>query len=356
LAARDGVLWARLDGRAMAPASEIAHRGVSRRLALCVTLLALAACAATLSTGSCASGAESTGVRLWTIHYIAHNGADRLATVILPAWYGPRNDPPLPLVISPHGRGGNGRTNAELWGDLPAVGGFAVVNPDGMGRLLRHFSYGYAGQIDDLARMPGFVTKALPWLHVDSRRIYALGSSMGGQETLLLVARHPHLLAGAAAMDSVTDMTRRYRQLPTVPCSRSCLQHWRRPYGLVLQSTMRREVGGAPEGVPGAYATRSPLSLAPLIAASGVPLQIWWSREDHIVSDQKHQSEALLDELLRLNSCAPVSGVVGRWAHSTEMRADSLLPIALARFGLLPRRPQLHPRDVELRPAPSCSA
>ena len=34
---------------------------------------------------------------------------------------------------------------------------------------------------------------------------------MGGQETLLLVARHPHLLAGAAAFDPATDMARRYR-------------------------------------------------------------------------------------------------------------------------------------------------
>jgi poly(3-hydroxybutyrate) depolymerase len=308
---------------------------------------------ATAATGAPAT--RESQVRIWTIHYSAHNGADRLAYVILPASYGPGHDnPPLPLVISPHGRGGNGRTNAKLWGDLPAVGGFAVVNPDGMGRRLEHFSYGYPGQIDDLAKMPDFVTSALPWLQIDRRRIYALGSSMGGQETLLLVARHPRLLAGAAAMDSVTDMTRRYLQLPTLPCPHSCLQRWGRPYGVVLQSTMRREVGGTPEQNPRAYAARSPLSLAPAIAGSATRLQIWWSSEDHIVSDQKHQSAALLETLHRLNPCAPVSGVAGRWEHSKEMRSTSLLPIALLGFGLLPRQLELHPRNVQYLPAPSC--
>ena len=41
---------------------------------------------------------------------------------------------------------------------------------------------------------------------VDPHRIYAFGGSMGGQETLLLVALHPRLLAGAAAFDPATDM------------------------------------------------------------------------------------------------------------------------------------------------------
>ena len=53
--------------------------------------------------------------------------------VVLPAWYGPGNNPPLPLVISPHGRGATGRSNADFFGRLPAVGRFAVISPDGMG-------------------------------------------------------------------------------------------------------------------------------------------------------------------------------------------------------------------------------
>jgi pimeloyl-ACP methyl ester carboxylesterase len=275
--------------------------------------------------------------RVLTISYIAHNGARRPATVLLPAWYRRDENPPLALIISPHGRGATGRSNAEFFGRLPTIGRFIVVSPDGMGRSLKRFSYGYRGHIDDLARMPDIITSELPWVRIDSTRIYALGSSMGGQETLLLVARHPGLLAGAAAMDSVTDLARRYRQLPLVPCSRDYIRRWGLPKGLGLQSAMRREVGGTPVLIPSAYVARSPLELAPQIADSGVPLQIWWSKKDKVVFDQEHQSEALFRELRRLGSEAPVTAYVGSWRHSTEMRAKALLPLALIGFGLLPR-------------------
>jgi poly(3-hydroxybutyrate) depolymerase len=282
------------------------------------------------------SAAAAPEVRTWTIHYVSHDGVNRVAYVVLPAWYGPRDHPLLPVVISPHGRGADGRSNAKLWGDLPAIGGFGVINPDGMGRRLPRFSYGYPGQIDDLARMPDIAAKVLPWLRIDRRRIYALGSSMGGQETLLLVARHPRLLAGAAALDSVTDLARRYRELPTVPCSEACLHAWGKPYGLVLQSLLRDEVGGSPDESPGAYAARSALDQADRIASSGVPLQVWWSRDDRIVADQEHQSAALVERIRALNRCAPITEYVGWWAHSVEMRADRQLPVALIGFDLLP--------------------
>jgi pimeloyl-ACP methyl ester carboxylesterase len=313
-----------------------------------------AAAAAPDSRGSSRKLAES--VRTWQFSYRSHTGAIRLAYVVLPEWYGPGNNPTLPVVISPHGRGANGRSNATFFGRLPAVGRFAVISPDGMGRKLKNFSYGAPGQIDDLARMPKLAAAALPWLRLDRSRVYALGSSMGGQETLLLVARHPDLLAGAAALDSVTDLTRRHRQLPALACPSWCLARWGKPYGQVLQSTLEREVGGTPAETPRAYAARSGLAQAQAIASSRVPLQIWWSTEDRIVSDQKHQSEALFEKLSRLDGCAPVSAYVGRWPHSKEMRASQLLPIALSGFGLLPADAKALPRSVRHTAAPACAA
>jgi pimeloyl-ACP methyl ester carboxylesterase len=282
------------------------------------------------------AGGSGEAVRTWPIAYIAHNGVSRLAYVVLPAWYGPDRNPTLPLVISPHGRGGNGRANARFWGDLPAAGQFAVINPDGMGRRFARFSYGFAGQIDDLAKMPDFAERALPWLHIDRDRIYALGTSMGGQETLLLLARHPRLLAGTAAMDSVTDLARRYHQLPHIPCDPACYRHYGTGYGEIVQATLRREVGGSPESRPRAYLVRSPIGQEAKIAQSGVSLQLWWSSSDQIVFDQKHQSARLARDLGRLKPCAPVVSYAGTWRHSQAMWAGSLLPVALAGFGLLP--------------------
>ena len=111
---------------------------------------------------------------------------------------------------------------------------------------------------------------------------------------LLLVARHPHLLAGAAAMDSVTDLSRRYCQLADLPCDRRCLKRWGMPTGSILQSAMRREVGGTPEANPRAYASSEPAQLG--ASRSRTPASRFRSggaRTDRIVFDQKHQSRAL---------------------------------------------------------------
>jgi poly(3-hydroxybutyrate) depolymerase len=62
--------------------------------------------------------------------YRAHDGVMRRAWLLLPVdYHGQR----LPLVISPHGRGTSARANERVWGDLPGLGDFAVVNPAGSG-------------------------------------------------------------------------------------------------------------------------------------------------------------------------------------------------------------------------------
>jgi dipeptidyl aminopeptidase/acylaminoacyl peptidase len=240
------------------------------------------------------------------------------------------------LIISPHGRGLSGEANAAIWGDLPARGLFAVVNPDSQGRRLARYSWGYAGHVDDLARMPRIVERALPWLRIDRTRIFAFGGSMGGQETLLLLARHPRLLAGAAAFDSVTDFALQYSRFPLLTCRGVCRRAWREPIGTGLQKLAQLEVGGPPETARRAYAARSPLTYASRIAASCVPLQLWWSVADRVVVDQARQSARLFWELRRLNRGAPVEAYVGFWIHSSEMQARTRLPLALASFGLLP--------------------
>jgi hypothetical protein len=263
-------------------------------------------------------------VRRWTIGYRAHDGRIRHAYVVLPRWYGPKRHPPLPLVISPHGRGVPAVANARLWGNLPAIGRFALVVPEGEGRRLALYSWGAPGEIADLARMPAIVHAKLPWLRIDHERVYAFGSSMGGQETLLLVARSPHLLAGAAAFDAPTNFAARY----------SAFRFLR--FGLGVQRLARIEVGGTPWQDPHAWAARSPIDHARRIAASGVPLQIWWSWKDTVVADQQRQSGLLFRLIKRLNPRAPAREFVGYWRHSAEFKANRRLPYALALFGLMP--------------------
>jgi pimeloyl-ACP methyl ester carboxylesterase len=175
-------------------------------------------------------------------------------------------------------------------------------------------------------------------VHVDAHRVYAVGGSMGGQEALLLVARHPRLLAGAAAFDPVVDFSLQYREFPHLGCSKSCRKLWNGPMGRSLQALARAELGGPPGRVGYAYELRSPLTYARAIAFSHVPLQLWWSKKDAIVIDQQRQTARLYNAISTLNPSAELIGFTGGWRHSAEMRAKTRLPLSLALFGLLPSR------------------
>jgi pimeloyl-ACP methyl ester carboxylesterase len=271
------------------------------------------------------------------IRYRAHDGVERNAWLLLPAGYA---GGPIPLVISPHGRGVGAAENAGLWGDLPAEGDFAVINPEGQGRRLGLYSWGDPGEIADLARMPAIA--AAHGVNVDRRRVYAIGGSMGGQESLLLAALHPRLLAGVAAFDPPTDMALRYRDFGS-------LRH-----GRLLQQLARDEVGGTPATDPSAYRARSPDRYVRRLAFSGVPLQLYWSVDDRVIVDQVRETGALADEIRRLNPEAPLWDFEGTWMHTAEMTPGRRLPRALARFGLLPW--QDAPAVRELRPEPALAA
>lgn len=291
-----------------------------------------AACAARTNTAS----AATAEVQQITIAYRAHNGTTSHAVVLLPAWYGPQHNPSIPLVISPHGRGLWGKTNAKLWGDLPGVGGFAVVNPDGAGdHLSGRFAWGAKGDIDDLARMPQILHEALPWLNIDTHRLYAVGGSMGGQETLLLLGEHPHLLAGAVAVDSLVDFARQYANFATFKCDATCRSHWGGSIGRTLQSFVRREVGGTPATAPKQFAERSALTYARAIATSGVRLQIWWSHADKVIVHPELHSGKLAKLIRQINPNAPDTVHTGSWVHTHVLRYDRKLPEMLAGLGLL---------------------
>jgi len=286
-----------------------------RLLLLLSLLLALAS--------SAAPGRSAARVQTLTFSYTAHDGAARTAYLVLPAWYGPDRHPPIPLVISPHGRGVDGAYNLRFWGDMPADGPFGVVSPDGQGRRLPLYSWGYAGQIDDLARMPELARVAFPWLELNGRT-FAIGSSMGAQESLLLLARREPRLAGVVAFDPVTDMAARYRKWPVAPGEHR------------LPALARTELGGSPRQVPQAYAARSPASTVRAIARSGVPLELWWSHGDAVVTDQAQQTGAFYSRLRVIAPQAPVQQIVGHWQHAHEFHPETQLRAALACFHLVP--------------------
>jgi pimeloyl-ACP methyl ester carboxylesterase len=285
------------------------------------------------------------------------------------------------LVISPHGRNNLGWSNAvSYWQDSPADGPFILVCPDGLGRAHDSasdpfdqpptnpglFSYGYPKEIDDLARMPQIVEETLPWLEVDMERVYVLGSSMGGQETLLLAARYPGALgagtgqlAGAAAFDAPCDMAVQCAYLTHQPLTANT-----NPPGTA--ALMLEEVGARPAAVgafdraaffyndkAGRHQTigqllselpvnrarwqeRSPLGYVSELAALPFPLRLYWSSCDTVVGNQATaHCGKLFTQIKATNSDADVEQVEGAWAHSVEFVPDDQLGAALREFGLI---------------------
>lgn len=264
-------------------------------------------------------------VRRLTFQYTAHDGRTSVVYVALPAWYRPDRNPTIPLVIAPHGRNATAKSMLARFGNLPAIGAFVLVSPETQGRRTELYPWGYRRTIDDIARMPELLADALPWLRIDPTRIYAFGTSMGGQEVLLLAALHPHLLAGVAAFDSTVDFGLQYRNFAKIEDGRK------------LQRLARAEVGGTPTTAPTAYSERSPMTYTRELAHSGVRFQIWWTPRDEVVIQPGRQSRALVVSLTAMNPEIALDAFTGRWQHAKSMRADHVLPMALARFGLLPK-------------------
>src|SRR5262249_19850082 len=124
-------------------------------LCLLATLLCLAGSSAFAGDG----GWEQLQVRTIQIEYRTPDRDLRAPYVLVPGCYGRDGHPRPPRIIPARGRGVAADDNAERGGDRPALGSFAVVNPEGQGRRFGRLSWGYRGQIADLARMPQIVQR-----------------------------------------------------------------------------------------------------------------------------------------------------------------------------------------------------
>ena len=134
-------------------------------------------------------------------------------------------------------------------------------------------------------------------LDVARDRIYAIGPSMGGMESLALVGRYPDLLRGALAFDAPTDLAARW----------------------VTASAVRRvwieeEVGARPADAPELYAERSPLGMVDAIAASDAAIWCVYSSEDVASGADPHQVPAFLQALADRRGRV-VGARLGTWEH-----------------------------------------
>jgi pimeloyl-ACP methyl ester carboxylesterase len=213
----------------------------------------------------------------------------------------------------------------------------------------------------DLARMPGIVQDVLSArglaVTIDRARIYVAGSSMGGEEALLLAAlaspdgRLSRLgpagewrVAGAAAFDSTCDLAAQCRNLTGRPSGSDAIKTAIRMLREVGVKPPQRYLSGfdlnkrydnvrvgdvvaalpndphpAPE-LPNRWAERSPTAFAAKLRELRFPLHLLYSTEDTVVLRQEQDQTGKLFELIRSNP--HVKCTVGTWFHSCEFGPD----------------------------------
>ena len=263
------------------------------------------------------SPSPSPLVQTITVPYTAWNGVALTAIVVLPLGYSAGDATPLPCIIQPHGRGSRPQYAASVWGDLPTRYGFAVICPDAAARDGTANSWAAPGQIDDIVAMADTIQAAEPWVRFDRRRLYLVGSSMGGQESLVGLARAPDRFAAVAAYDGTADLATRYRDMGAAG-------------QLKDMAKLRHELQGVPARRPFGYAQRSPLSFSDVFATCGVPLRVVWSTADEVVTrSAAAQFGRLCRRLRALAPWMPLTEVITALPHGRALRDD---PMALVDF------------------------
>ena len=232
------------------------------------------------------------------------DGSTQLAALRLPA---KQPTEPIPLIYAPHPFGWT--VDEDYFGGCPDLRAgdhdgwrgvaselaVAILQPTGHARRVDGCSLGYEATIRDVPELIASVRECAP---VDSRRIYACGLSMGGQEALLAAGTYPGVFAATFAFNPVVDVAAWWRDL-----TRTADGDLRAERNDALIS---EEVGGTPEEVPELYRQRSPLRL--MEGLSRVPLSIWWSTHDLVVPHQvEHHGKRLYDLIKSMGAANPVT-------------------------------------------------
>ena len=255
------------------------------------------------------------------ITYKGSSGAERRAIIDVPAR---ALHDPVPLILAPHPAGW---TNAEDfhggaldtvaphpgWYGLAQKHGVVVVSPETYGERVPLLSLGYKPSLKDSVGAIDAV-RALG-IRIDADRIYACGLSMGGQETLLLIAQNPGLFAAGFAFNPVIDIRAWYNDFIASPSYDDLAGD---DPSLALDALIEAEFGGPADDYQTACAERSPISYAARLTTT--PLMIYWSHLDDIVPNQAtRQSLALASLIKQLDPNAPIALFNHTWSHGYSL-------------------------------------
>lgn len=152
---------------------------VTTACALVLALLAGAACA----TASQGGGSKELQPGMDATEEIQFGGRTRTFIIHFPSGYDDQK--PVPLMLSFHGRKGQGKDQVKLsnFNQVADRHGFIVVYPDGVGKswnAMHGTGDAEALGVDDVGFVGALIDTLMERYSIDPRRIYASGMSNGG--------------------------------------------------------------------------------------------------------------------------------------------------------------------------------
>jgi poly(3-hydroxybutyrate) depolymerase len=141
---------------------------------------------------------EPRAVATIQVNFKDHSGSARntISLYSVPDKYAPEQA--WPLVVALHGYGDNAASFHDLWKTVTDSLGFVLLTPQGEERAQEGF--GWAWGISAQRAVQSSLDIVRKVVHIDPKRIYLTGFSLGGSLCYVLVLNHPQIFHGIAPL------------------------------------------------------------------------------------------------------------------------------------------------------------
>jgi len=146
---------------------------------------------------------EPRSVATIQVKFKDHSGSARntISLYSVPDQYTPEQA--WPLVVALHGYGDTAASFHDLWKSVTDSLGFVLLTPQGEDRTKEGFGWTWGSSAERAVQISvDIVRKAV---HVDPRRVYLTGFSLGGSLCYKLGLKYPHIFHGIAPLGAPFD-------------------------------------------------------------------------------------------------------------------------------------------------------
>ena len=146
---------------------------------------------------------ESRATATIQVNFKDQSGSARntMSLYSVPAKYRPEQA--WPLVVALHGYGDNAAAFHDLWKSATDSLGFVLLTPQGEERTKEGFGWAWGSNAERAVQISIDIVRKV--VHVDPKRVYLTGFSLGGSLCYKLGLKYPHIFHGLAPLGAPFD-------------------------------------------------------------------------------------------------------------------------------------------------------